>query len=353
MKVDKKWTTVMLSFLMAISVSACGAKDAPPAAKQAPAAPAQTVSEPAAKGGPDYPTKQIELVVPFAAGGGVDLVARATADYLSKEWGQPIVVVNKAGGGGAVGAEYALKQAKSDGYTALAVNVSNTTMLTAGMTNPPVKNEDQIYTSRIGKGTLAFAVKADAPWKDFAEFSQWVKAHPEELTWTSVGPAGFSAFGVAQWLDVIGADFSKTRMIVTKGAADSVPKVAGGHAVLAVHTVGEIMPMLQAGKVRILAVAGEERSPFLPDVPTAEEMGVKGLTVFWWTGVSFAKGTPDYVIAKWQDAIAKMEKDPAFAKKLSDIQVEPDYADSTAFTRDVGQETDAYTELATKKNMRK
>ncbi|MGG4443012.1 tripartite tricarboxylate transporter substrate binding protein [Brevibacillus fortis] len=321
-----------MSFLLAVAVSGCGNQGTVEAA---------------------YPSKQVEYIVPYSAGGGVDLVARAAADYLSKEWGQPIVVVNKAGGGGAVGAEYALKQAKNDGYTALAVNVSNTTMLTAGMKTPPITNEDQVYTARIGKGTLAFAVKADAPWKDFAEFSAWVRTNPEQLTWTSVGPAGFSAFGVAEWLDVIGADFSKTRMIVTKGASDSVPKVAGGHAILAVHTVGEIMPMLQAGKVKILAVSGDTRSPFLPDVPTAGEQGIQGLSVFWWTGVSFAKGTPESVIRKWEEAIAKMEKDPAFLQKLSEIQVEPTYAASEAFTKETQAETTYYLELASKKGIRK
>ncbi|MCC8437969.1 tripartite tricarboxylate transporter substrate binding protein [Brevibacillus sp. M2.1A] len=328
----KQWAAVMMSLLLAATVSACGN---------------QGTAESA------YPSKQVEYIVPYSAGGGVDLVARAAADYLSKEWGQPIVVVNKAGGGGAVGAEYALKQAKNDGYTALAVNVSNTTMLAAGMKTPPITNEDQVYTARIGKGTLAFAVKADAPWKDFAEFSAWVRANPEQLTWTSVGPAGFSAFGVAEWLDVIGADFAKTRMIVTKGASDSVPKVAGGHAILAVHTVGEIMPMLQAGKVKILAVSGDTRSPFLPDVPTAEEQGIQGLSVFWWTGVSFAKGTPESVIRKWEEAIAKMDKDPAFLQKLSEIQVEPAYAASEAFTKETQAETTYYLELATKKGIRK
>ncbi|MGG4447520.1 tripartite tricarboxylate transporter substrate binding protein [Brevibacillus porteri] len=328
----KQWAAVIMSLLLAAVVSACGN---------------QGTAESA------YPSKQVEYIVPYSAGGGVDLVARAAADYLSKQWGQPIIVVNKAGGGGAVGAEYALKQAKHDGYTALAVNVSNTTMLAAGMKTPPITNEDQVYSARIGKGTLAFAVKADAPWKDFAEFSAWVRANPEQLTWTSVGPAGFSAFGVAEWLDVIGADFSKTRMIVTKGASDSVPKVAGGHAILAVHTVGEIMPMLQAGKVKILAVSGDTRSPFLPDVPTAEEQGIQGLSVFWWTGVSFAKGTPESVIRKWEEAIAKMEKDPAFLQKLSEIQVEPAYAASEAFTKETQAETTYYLELATKKGIRK
>ncbi|MFI8712111.1 tripartite tricarboxylate transporter substrate binding protein [Brevibacillus brevis] len=328
----KQWAAVILALLLAAAVSACGNQGAAESA---------------------YPSKQVEYIVPYSAGGGVDLVARAAADYLSKEWGQPIVVVNKAGGGGAVGAEYALKQAKNDGYTALAVNVSNTTMLAAGMKTPPITNEDQVYTARIGKGTLAFAVKADAPWKDFAEFSAWVRANPEQLTWTSVGPAGFSTFGVAEWLDVIGADFAKTRMIVTKGASDSVPKVAGGHAILAVHTVGEIMPMLKAGKVKILAVSGDTRSPFLPDVPTAEEQGIQGLSVFWWTGVSFAKGTPASIIRKWEEAIAKMEKDPAFLQKLSEIHVEPAYAVSEAFTKETQAETTYYLELATKKGIRK
>lgn len=351
MNVYKQGVTVMLSFLMAITVSACKANVSQPAEAGA-GAPPQKQEQPTAAAS-SYPTKQIEYVVPYSAGGGVDLVARAAADYLSKEWGQPIVVVNKPGGGGAVGAEYALKQAKNDGYTALAVNVSNTSMLEAGMTASPVRNDDQVYTARIGKGTLAFAVKADAPWKDFAAFSEWVKANPEQLTWTSVGPAGFSAFGAAEWLDAIGADFSKTRMIVTKGASDSVPKIAGGHAVLAIHTIGEINPMLQAGKVKVLAVSGQQRSPFLPDVPTAEEQGIKGLSVYWWTGVSFAKGTPDDVIKKWEEAIAKMEKDPAFIKKLNEIQVEPAYAASAEFKADVIRETQSYTDLAVKKGMRK
>lgn len=346
MKAYVKWIGGIVSCLAAAAVTACGVGVAQPAA-------GSETQVSASQAVPAYPDRQIEYVVPYSAGGGVDLVARAAADYLSKEWGQPVVVVNKPGGGGTVGAQYALKQAKNDGYTALAVNVSNTSMLSAGMKQPLITNADQIYAARIGKGTLAFAVKADAPWKDFAEFSQWVKQHPEQLTWTSVGPAGFSAFGVAEWMDAIGADFSKTRMIVTKGASDSLPKVAGGHAILAVHTVGEINPMLQAKKVKILAVSGDERSPFLPDVPTAEEQGVKGLTVFWWTGVSFPKGTPVYVIKKWEEAVAKMVKDPAFVKKLHDMQVEPDYADSARFTQDVQKETGYYVELAEKRSMRK
>lgn len=352
MKAAHVWFRIAFSLLIAVATTACGAGQAqPPASPAVPQQPATDQS--AGQSEPAYPTRQIEYIVPYSAGGGVDLVARAAADYVSKEWGQPIVVVNKPGGGGTVGAEYALKQAKPDGYTVLAVNVSNTTMLTAGMKDSLITSNGQIYTARIGKGTMAFAVKEDAPWNDFHAFSQWAKENPDQLTWTSVGPAGFSAFGVAQWFDMIDADFAKTRMIVTKGASDSVPKVAGGHAVVAIHTIGEINPMLQAKKVKILAVGGTERSPFLPDVPTAKEQGIDGLTVFWWTGVSFPKGTPEAVIKKWEAVVAKMTSDPDFVKKLHELQVEPAYADSAQFTADVEKETQYYTDLATKSNIRK
>ncbi|MEJ8548465.1 tripartite tricarboxylate transporter substrate binding protein [Brevibacillus borstelensis] len=354
MKTAHIWFRVAFSLLIAVATAACGAGKAQQPAASPPATLQSSAAEQSAgQTETAYPTRQVEYIVPYSAGGGVDLVARAAADYLSREWGQPIVVVNKPGGGGTVGAEYALKQAKPDGYTVLAVNVSNTTMLTAGMKRALITSEDQIYTARIGKGTMAFAVKEDAPWNDFHSFSQWAKEHPDQLTWTSVGPAGFSAFAAAQWLDTIKADFSKTRMIVTKGASDSVPKVAGGHAVVAIHTIGEINPMLQAKKVKILAVGGTERSPFLPDVPTAKEQGIDGLNVFWWTGVSFPKGTPEAVIKKWETAVAKMTSDADFVKKLHDLQVEPAYADSARFTADVEKETRYYTDLATKSNIRK
>ena len=303
--------------------------------------------------GSNYPTKQIEYVVPFAPGGGVDLVARAVSDYVSKDWGQPVVVVNKPGGGGAIGAEYVLKQAKKDGYTVLADNVSSTSMLEGGMADPPVKLADRTLMSRVILDPVAFAVKADAPWKDFKEFSEWVKQNPDQLTWTSVGPSGTSAFAVADWLNAIGVDYSKTRMIATKGASDSIPKIAGGHAVLAAHTVAELQPMAQAGKIRILGVVAPERSPFLPNVPTLEEQGIKGVTVKWWTGVTVPVGTPQAVVDKWEQTLQKMVKDPAFLQKVNTLNMEVSYQNSGEFTTFVQGEAEYYTKLATERGMRK
>ncbi len=110
--------------------------------------------------------------------------------------------------------------------------------------------------------------------------------------------------------------------MATKGASDSIPKVAGGHAVLAVHTVAETYAMAQAGKIRILGVQAAERSPYLPDVPTLEEQGIKGVTAKWWTGITVPAGTPDYVVRKWEKTIAKMVEDPVFQEKAQKLHVQ-------------------------------
>lgn len=301
----------------------------------------------------NYPARQIELVVPFAAGGGVDLAARTVADYLSKEWDQPIVVTNKTGGGGIIGAQYALKESKPDGYTVLVNNNSSTSLHEAGTSNPTLTIEDNKFISRIATGSMAYAVKADAEWDNFEEFSEWVKANPEKLTWASVGPAGISAFAVAQWLESIGVEYNSTKMVSSEGASDSAAKVAGGHVVLGVHTVGEFAPLVDSGKIKLLAVQSPERNPLYPDVPTTVEQGFKGLTVKWWSGLSFAPGTPDEIVNKWDKAIEKMQKDAEFIKQLEKVKLEPGYLNSEDFTKEVKNETNIFKQLAEETGIRK
>ncbi len=301
----------------------------------------------------DYPVRQIELVVPFAAGGGVDLAARTVAEYLSKEWGKPIVVTNKTGGGGIIGAQYALKEAKADGYTVLVNNNSSTSLHEAGTSNPTLTIEDNKFVSRIATGSIAYAVKADAQWNSFKEFSEWVKANPEKLTWASVGPSGISAFAAAQWLESIGVDYNTTSMVSSEGASDSAAKVAGGHVVLGIHTVGEFAPLVDSGKIKLLAVQSTERNPLYPDIPTTEEQGFEGLTVKWWTGLSFAPSTPDEIIEKWDQAIEKIQKEDDFIQQLEKVKLEPAYLNSEEFTSEVQTETDIFTKLAKETGIRK
>src|SRR5688572_23842708 len=304
--------------------------------------------------GAQYPDKPVEIVVPFVAGGGTDLVARLIADYMGKKWSQPMLVVNKPGGGGVPGARAALKEARADGYTVLMDIHTTSSMLIGAQKTPPLTLADRKYAARIVRDPMVFAVKADAPWKTFKEFSEWVKANPGELVWSSVGPAGPSRYTAFDWMSQIGVDPTKTKMVITPGAADSMTKLAGGHVVLAIHSVAEANAMLQAGKIRLLAVLSPTRLKALPDVPTAEEQGVmKGVRVQWWAALAFPAGTPDAIVKKWEGALAEMTRDPQFLAGAERINMNIDFLDSAATRAFVEKEIAGYTEMAGKIGIRR
>jgi tripartite-type tricarboxylate transporter receptor subunit TctC len=252
-----------------------------------------------------------------------------------------------------VGTAYVLKQQKADGYTVMNDANSYSSMLVAGMVNPPVTLEDRAFAARLVVDPICFAVNAAAPWKTFREFSEWVKKNPEQLTWASIGPAGLSAFAVHDWLAAIGADGSKTKFVPTQGATDSLTKLAGNHVVLAVHTVAECYSLYKGGKIRILAIQAEKRSKYIPEVPTAGEEGVKGLSVIWWAGITLRKGTPEPILAKWEKAAEEMVKDPEFEKRMDLIHSGISYLNSKDYKKFVYKETEYYTELAKRVGIRK
>ena len=298
--------------------------------------------------GAQYPEKPIEIVVPFVAGGGTDLVARLLADYMGKKWSQPILVVNKPGGGGVPGARAALKEARPDGYTVLIDIHTTSSMLIGAQKSPPLTLADRKYAARIVRDPMVFAVKADAPWKTFREFSEWVKTHPGELVWSSVGPAGPSRYAAFDWMTQIGVDPTKTKMVITPGAADSMTKLAGGHVVLAIHSVAEAQAMREAGKIKVLAVLSPSRLKALPDVPTAEEEGViKGVRVQWWAAVAFPAVTPEAITKKWEAALADMAKDPQFLASAQRLTLNVDYLNAAETRAFVEKEIAGYTEMAT------
>ena len=301
----------------------------------------------------EYPTRNIEYIVPTLAGGGTDLSSRAMAEFASKKFGQAILPVNKPGGGTAVGLAYAMKQAKADGYTVFAETPTSSSMMVAGMVTPPVLLEDRVFVGRMIIDPMAYAVKVDAPWKTFRELSAWAKANPDKLTWASLGPTSLSAFAIQDWLAAIGADESKTRMVPSAGAVDSMTKVAGGHVVLASHSVAECLTLHQAGKVRILAIQSDKRSKYIPDVPTAIEEGVKGLSVKYWTGVGIRRGTPEPILKKWEKVLGEVGNDPEFKKKVENFHMEVDFLNTANFQKLVSDEAKFYTDLAKRIGIRK
>ncbi|MGH7416715.1 MAG: tripartite tricarboxylate transporter substrate binding protein [Candidatus Rokuibacteriota bacterium] len=302
----------------------------------------------------DYPARPVEIVVPFVAGGGTDLVGRLMADYMGRKWGKPMLVVNKPGGGGIVGARAALKEGRPDGYTALMDIHTLSSMHIGAWKTPQLTLADRKFAARIVRDPMVFAVKADAPWKSFREFSDWVKGNPGELVWSTVGPSGPSRYTAYDWFTQIGVDGTKTKMVITEGAADSMAKLAGGHVALAIHSVAEAQAMVQAGKIRLLAVLSPSRIKFIPAVPTAEEQGVmKGVRVQWWAGVSFPAGTPDPIVKKWEAALAEMVKDPHFLAGAERLSMNIDYLSGEQTRAFVEKEVAGYTEMATQIGIRR
>jgi tripartite-type tricarboxylate transporter receptor subunit TctC len=261
--------------------------------------------------------------------------------------------VNKPGASGALGTDAVLKQGANDGYSVLVHNVSSTSALMGGKSDLTFTAEDFEYAGQVVEDPLAFVVKADAPWEDLNEFSEWVKANPDQLTFTSSGPTAIATFGLVEFLDNIGGDYSKTRMVTTKGAADAMPKIAGGHIVLAIQGVSEVSTMVKSGKVKILGIVSDERSPYFPEVPTVEEQGLPAMTAKWWSGVSFPKGTPAEIVQKWETALEGASQDPAFQEKLKAINAEGAYLNAADFGQLVKDETENYTKIATEQGLRK
>lgn len=302
---------------------------------------------------PDYPVRPMEYVVPAAAGGDTDMFARVIAPTMTKKLGQPVMVVNKPGGGTIVGSAYVLKQQKADGYTVLADIHTSYSMLIAGMANAPVGLDDREDISRVAIYHLAYAVHADAPWKTFKEFGEWVKANPEKLTWGSVGPSAISAFAVYDWLLSIGADPTKTRMVPTQGGSDSIKKMAGGHIVLSIQGVGEFYSLWKVGKIRVLAVQAEQRSPYMPDVPIPQEQGIKLHNIIKWSALTMRKGTPDGIIRKWERGLGEMVQDPSFKEKVEMLQGHIAYLNAQDMRKFALEEIKYYSELAAKVGIRK
>jgi tripartite-type tricarboxylate transporter receptor subunit TctC len=181
-----------------------------------------------------------------------------------------------------------------------------------------------------------------------------VKGNPGQLVWSTVGPSGPSRYTAYDWFTQIGVDATKTKMVITEGAADSMAKLAGGHVGLAIHSVAEAPAMVQAGKIRLLAVLSPSRIKFIPQVPTAAEQGVmKGVRVQWWAGVSFPAGTPDPIVKKWEGAIAEMVKDPQFLAGAERLSMNIDYLSGAETRAFVEQEVAGYTEMATQIGIRR
>ena len=261
----------------------------------------------------DFPNKPINLVIPSAAGGQADLMARLMVPHAQEVFGQPLVIQVKPGGGGAIGAEM-VAQAKPDGYT-LAMGKANWSSILPALEGRSRGPEEMDAVCRINSAYTIYFVQANSPFKKFKDLIDFAKANPGKLTY---GNSGVWSLTDLEWRWIEKKAGIETRNVIYEGGGASIIGLLGGHVMVAAFSPGAGLPHFRAGKLRPLAFAGPRRHKDIPNIPTLIEEGFDTGLDGNWQGILAPKGTPKPVIEKLaagfkkitqkKEAIAGMEK---------------------------------------------
>lgn len=262
-----------------------------------------------------YPTKPIEMIVPFAAGGGTDAVGRALAEALKGVLKQDVVVVNKTGGGGAVGMAEGLK-AKADGYTITMVTREVVSLPLQGQA--PFKTFDFKLIGNVNMDPTVIVVPSTSKYKTIEDLLADLKANPGKLNFAASVTPNFYAL---QFTDAAKVNFVT---VPFQGAAPAITEVLAGRADFGIYGPGEVKAQIEAGKLRPLAVMAEKRFDGLKDVPTLKEKGIDAVTGTY-RGIAVPPQTPDAVAKVLEDALAKAVKDPKFVEFMNKSFLGIDY----------------------------
>ena len=265
----------------------------------------------------DYPNRPIKIIVCVPAGGGVDTVTRVIAEGLHQKLGQPVVVENRAGASGNIGAE-AVFTADPDGYTLLAAQPAPLTvnpLLYKKMNFDPTKFEPVAIMTSIANVLL---VRPDFPAKTAKEFIDYVKGSPGKVNYASQGIGTTSHLTAALFERIIG---TKLVHVPYKGTAPALNDIIASHVYFIFMELAAAIKLHQGGKARILAVATNKRIPNLPDIPTLDEVGVKGFESGTWNAIAAPPKTPQAIVAKLNKAVNEVLKSPVVQDHFAKISL--------------------------------
>jgi tripartite-type tricarboxylate transporter receptor subunit TctC len=283
-----------------------------------------------------FPSKALTIVVPFSAGGTTDILARVVGQFMSKDLGQPVIIDNRAGAGGNIGAQM-VARAAPDGYTLLMGTVGTHAInqsLYKKLGFDPIKDFAPI--SRVALVPNLLVANPSQPFKTVKEMIAYAKANPGKLTFASSGSGTSIHLSGEMFQQMAGVEMQH---IPYKGSAPALTDLLGGQTAIMFDNMPSVISHVRAGKLRPIAVTTPTRSPALPDVPTIAESGVPGYSATSWFGILAPAATPAPVIAKLNASILKALADPEVKKKLAEQGAEPHGEKPEQFAEFIRSET--------------
>jgi len=262
-----------------------------------------------------YPTRAITMLVPYAAGGPTDTVARVVAQAMSKPLGQTILVENRPSAGGIIAPE-TVKNSKPDGYTILIhhIGMATTPALYRNLRFNPLTDFD--YIGLINDVPMTIIAKPSLPAKDFNEFLAYIKANKDKVTYANAGIGAASHLCGMLFMSAIQTDFLT---VPYKGTAPAMNDLLGGQVDFMCDQTTNTTSQIKGGKVRVYGVTSKTRVPSLPDIPTLDEQGLRGFEVGIWHALYGPKGMPKPVLDKLVAALQDTVKDPEVKKRFADL----------------------------------
>ncbi|WP_369751969.1 Bug family tripartite tricarboxylate transporter substrate binding protein [Polaromonas sp. CF318] len=293
-------------------------------------------------GAQTFPTRPVTLVVPFPPGGGSDTGGRIIAEQLTKRWGQPVIVDNKGGAAGQIGADFVAK-APRDGYTLLLGNIGTQAINPSLYPRLPYDPDTAFApVSLVAELPLAMMVNPAIPAKTAAEFIAQAKSRPGQLTYSSSGAGGAPHLAAEMFKDQTGTFILH---VPYRGGGPAIADLIAGHVQLSFMTVLEASGHIKAGKLRALAVTGDKRVAALPDVPTLAESALPGFNAISWIGLLAPAGTPPDLVEKIAADVRAVMADEAVKARFASLGAVPRTTSPQEFSKLISADKNRYAQI--------